>query len=426
MRGGRVGFWEKALMATALLLSTSALLPLLHARGGAADPTQGDAGAERLWLALYGIVVLLLILNKPSLHSVLTRNKALLSLVVIAVLSAAWSDDPALTARRSVALLLTTVFGIYLATRISARELGALVSWSLALVVGASALMATLKPSYGLDHVRGDAWRGLFLTKNELGRVATLTLAVWLLRAVTLRGHPAVALQICAVSTIVLMKSDSRTANVVVLLLLAFLLALPGLRAHYSIAIPSACLFVACAVLGGAWLYTRADAVLSSVGSDSTLTGRREIWDAVWQSIAARPLVGYGYDAFWRGFDGASAQVWAVIPSQPPHAHNGVLELWLDVGVVGVALLAAAVGVAFWRAVAEARRAWTFEALFPLLVLVLIALYNVTESTLMVRNSLFWILLVAISVQLTPQRRAAAEGVAYMQPISARAATEGV
>jgi O-antigen ligase len=417
-----VPVWEKVFAAAALCLSTAAVFPLLRAGGGVADPTQSDALTEKLWLAVYAVVVLLLLRNRVSLRSLLAANKALFAVVGLALVSVAWSDVPQLTLRRAIALVLTTTFAIYLATRFSRRELGGLIAWSLALVVAASALTAVLKPSYGLDHVRGDAWRGVFTTKNELGRIAAFALGVWLLRLLTLRGHPVVALHVCALSGLVLMRSSSRTADVAVVLVLALLLALPALRMHYSIAIPSGALLLAVAVVIGNWLVTRADAVLTSVGADATLTGRRDIWAAVWHSVAARPWLGYGYDAFWRGFDGPSAYVWAVVGSRPPHSHNGLLELWLSVGVVGVALLGAAFALALARAVRAVRAAWTFEAVFPLLVLVLVALYNVSESTLMVRNSLFWILLVAVSVQLTVRAAPEAHRIVVQHSDTARPA----
>jgi O-antigen ligase len=263
--------------------------------------------------------------------------------------------------------------------------------------------MAIAKPSYGLDHIRGDAWRGVFTTKNELGRIAAFALGLWLLRGLTQRSHPVVALEVSALAAYVVVKSGSRTADVVVILILALLIALPALRAHFSIALPSGALFLAGLILVGNWLATHADAVLSSAGSDSTFTGRSKIWEAVWHSIQARPWFGYGYDAFWQGFSGASAQIWALVPSHPPHSHNGVLEVWLGLGVIGVFLLASAFALALWRSVVEVRRVWSFESVFPFLILVLLALYNVSEAALMGRNSLFWILLVSVSLQLTPQ-----------------------
>jgi O-antigen ligase len=116
--------------------------------------------------------------------------------------------------------------------------------------------------------------------------------------------------------------------------------------------------------------------------------------------ISVKPWLGYGYDAFWRGFDGPSAYVWALNPSEPPHSHNGLLDLWLSVGVAGVALVLAALAVNGLRAVRLVRGAWSFERIAPLAVLLGLVLFNITESSLVTRNSIFWILLVAAAVQL--------------------------
>ena len=400
----RVPVWEKAFAVAALCLSTAAVFPLLHAAGGVADPTQGDGASEKLWLAVYTVVVVLLLRLRVPLRSVVAANKALVALVGLAVASVAWSDVPFLTLRRSVALALTTLFAVYLATRFTRRELGTLISWALALVVLGSAAMAVLKPSYGLDHVRGDAWRGVFTTKNELGRIAAFALGLWLLRLITLRGHPVVALTLAAAAADVVIRASSRTAAAVALGILVFFSVLPALRAHFGIAIPGGAAFLGFVILATDWLVTRADSVLSSVGSTPTLTGRSEIWRAVWSMIHVHPWLGYGYAAFWRGIEGPSALVWAVVPSRPPHSHNGLLDLWLDLGLVGVTLVVIAFVIGVVRAFREARTTWSFEAAFPLYVLVFLALYNVSETTLLIRNSLFWIVFVVASVQVSAPR----------------------
>ena len=80
------------------------------------------------------------------------------------------------------------------------------------------------------------------------------------------------------------------------------------------------------------------DAFLEIIGKDVTLTGRTELWDLVQAEIAERPIAGWGYFAFWGAnpaADAISAQLgWGV-----PHAHNGLLEMLLEVGVIGTMLI---------------------------------------------------------------------------------------
>ena len=66
--------------------------------------------------------------------------------------------------------------------------------------------------------------------------------------------------------------------------------------------------------------------------------GRTDIWVLVMRSIAKRPLLGYGYYAFWQGLKGESGNIIVAAHWVFGYAHNGVLEIWLQLGLVGTAL----------------------------------------------------------------------------------------
>ena len=63
-----------------------------------------------------------------------------------------------------------------------------------------------------------------------------------------------------------------------------------------------------------------------------------EIWKQVWRFILQRPILGWGYAAFWRGIEGQSFEVVAAMRFIVFHAHNGFLEIWLELGILGLAL----------------------------------------------------------------------------------------
>jgi exopolysaccharide production protein ExoQ len=78
--------------------------------------------------------------------------------------------------------------------------------------------------------------------------------------------------------------------------------------------------------------------LLSGIGRDSTLTGRTAIWHVV-LGLQGNPLVGCGYESFWMG--SRLEAVWArVIDTSIQEAHNGYLEIYLNLGWTGVTLLA--------------------------------------------------------------------------------------
>jgi O-antigen ligase len=72
---------------------------------------------------------------------------------------------------------------------------------------------------------------------------------------------------------------------------------------------------------------------------DPTFTGRTDIWEFALAGFFARPILGYGYGAFWNNTANqtaiASASEWA---SDASHSHNGYLELALTIGLPGLIL----------------------------------------------------------------------------------------
>ena len=97
-------------------------------------------------------------------------------------------------------------------------------------------------------------------------------------------------------------------------------------------------------------LFSVKSAVLEASGRDATLTGRTEIWKTVLNE-PNNPLFGTGYTAFWLG--DRLQRIWALFPRTPIiQAHNGYLEVYLNLGVVGLALL----GGVLWTALRNARR----------------------------------------------------------------------
>jgi len=78
--------------------------------------------------------------------------------------------------------------------------------------------------------------------------------------------------------------------------------------------------------------------LVGSLGRDSTLTGRSAIWNVV-LSLDQSPLLGTGYESFWLG-----KRLQEVLDLTKmkgiQEAHNGYLEIYLNLGWVGITLLA--------------------------------------------------------------------------------------
>jgi len=325
-------------------------------------------------------------------------------LALLAIASAAWSLDPLLTLRRSVPFALAGLFGLWFAARFPpARQLAILRLTMIALALATIALVL-LNPALGLDHSSGHAadWQGVFTQKNACGRIMVLATAVILF------GGRITAPRIASLLLFlfVLIMSGSRAAWMIEASLLLLWLALafarrigPRLRVLLAVAAP-----VKFAALGAA-LLLGIHQLAPLVGRDPTLSGRAAVWAQVARFLVQRPLFGYGYDAFWRGMQGPSFQIAASIHFVVVHAHNGFLEIALELGAAGLLLFAISWVRAwlrlwpFWLSGEIAPIAW------PLAILVLVVLYDLDENTLLIYNGLFWILYVAALANLESSAR---------------------
>jgi exopolysaccharide production protein ExoQ len=314
------------------------------------------------------------------------------------VVSSIWSQFPLFTLRRSIPFALAGLFGLYLAVRFPVRrQLSILWLSMIALAVG-TIVVAVSFPHVGLDASAGHFtdWQGVFTSKNGCGRIMVLATAVALCQQGWTRRISGAALFL-----FVTMMSGSRGAWVIEALVLVLYVALrvggrAESRSRVLLTAFGSVATLAVAVVVAANYGT----VAALVGRDATLTGRTEIWKHVWPFILARPVLGWGYAAFWRGTQGEAFKVVAAMRFIIFHAHNGFLEIWLEMGAIGLVLFACSY-LRAWRRLWQWLRSGQIErVIWILFVLVLIGLYDLDENSLLIYNGLFWPLYVATLVNI--------------------------
>jgi exopolysaccharide production protein ExoQ len=394
--------WETVFVCAVLFLSTNAVVPLVF------NPQLGSVGTANLkvrdplshpaWLLIWLVVVVMMFRFGGEVFTALMRNPAIGVVCFLALLSPAWSAVPRSTLQAAIELALSTLVGLYVGVRFGTARLVAMLGWVTATILVLSVVFALELPSYGLDHARGGAWRGVFGTKNELGRMMVFGGVVWAVRIfaneISRLGGTAVVLGFALVG----LASGSRTA-LGVSTLMAGVFVLIWLLSHQSKAwVPMKGFVVMGIALSALLLLTHLNLLFTVVGADYTLTGRLNIWDAVWSAIRVHPWLGYGFDAFWRGIQGPSLEVWRMSQDAPPHSHNGFLDMLLALGATGLAVFVVAYAVVWRRALALLHRGKGSAHTFPLAFLSLLVLYNLTESSLMGTRALDWIVFVAVAV----------------------------
>ena len=116
--------------------------------------------------------------------------------------------------------------------------------------------------------------------------------------------------------------------------------------------------------------------LLQFLGKNETLTDRTDVWHDVLQ-IRINPFLGSGFESFWLG--DRLKIMWEKWPFHPVQAHNGYLETYLNLGLVGLTIMVAVLLAAFRKARAELFRNFNFGR-FRLGLVVAVIAYNWTEA----------------------------------------------
>jgi hypothetical protein len=414
----------------AVATSTVATLGLVVAFGG-------DGWRNLLGWPGYVVLVILvaaaccaaLVHARPRLRWS-TTPKVLVAFLGLAILSIAWSAYPGATAATLLGTLLTTIVGCTLALAMDWHAFVRALGTSLRVIIGLSLVFELVValvirhpvPRWwdpvGQDTALLNLWSRNVLLEGD--RIQGWVGNANLLAIIALLGMVVFAVQLAD-------KSVTRTTGYVWLALAAVAFGLT--RSSTMMIAAGVCIVVLCAVLlarragpagrlgvygagallalgvTAAALFFR-DSALSVLGKSSDLTGRLDIWADVSELAARRPWFGWGYSSPW--LPGAVPFDEPVVRNgvEQLQAHNAWLDVWLQLGVVGVVLFVGLVVSVLWRcwflAVDRPRvalvddRPYAITSILPLLVAVVLVVQSLMESRILVESG--WVLLVALAV----------------------------
>lgn len=373
---------------------------------------KGDPLMQGIWIILYLIGMVLIIRDRENFLTALKDNIVLVVLITYILFSFLWSSFPELSLRRSVALTLTTAMGVYLGARGNLETILALLARVYGFILILCLISILITPDYGTYYVEYGIreWKGIFANKNCLGYNMFLSFMVWSWASTSRMFRRATALFFLGVSVVLLLLSNSMT-SILIFLVMMFAYTLYAVSRYdrevfLGIASIAAALIVFASV---SFLVYLADHSLSHffinfLGRDITLTARTIIWESVWTDILKMFWFGYGQDGYWAGTGQSFAfLVQEINPIELSGAHNGVLEVWLNIGLTGVILLL----VYFFLTMAKVfklTRVNRNETLTAFIILFITAFtaYNFAENHFLHRNNILWVLFVAISSHLSP------------------------
>jgi O-antigen ligase len=358
---------------------------------------------------IYVTTLLLLLARwKSSLQTAL-RYPLIWLLPVTALMSFMWSDFPSWSLPKGITTMQTTYFGLYMASRFNLKQQLQMLAWALGIVAVVSLLFNLALPGAAIEAgANAGAWRGPFTQKNILARVVVLAAIVFLLLALDSRKHRYWLWGGFGLSVFLILMTGSKTA---LLLFLSVVILLPlykALRWKDTKVIPLVIILVLVGASIAVFITGNWENILLGLGRDTTLSGRTTLWELALEKIAERPWLGYGYQGFWQNGGGAEI-IWKHEGYKPPHAHNGFINITLDLGIVGLFLFLLTIAVTYWRAIAWLQYGKTTIELWPIFYVTFFFMYNHSENTIISHNSLFWALFVAVSLSMKRMKAVSTE-----------------
>lgn len=385
--------WEWAASIVIIIMMTGALIGPIFA------PDQGETPILRLvWLPAYAVILMLAMRRALEILRLWPAVLICAALVGLCWASSLWSLFPDVTVRRTIALAISMLFALYLAASFRGPRLLRLLSWSFLIMAVLSLLFVAALPSYGIhSDVNAGMWRGVWYEKNQAGMmmftgaVAALSLLV--------SGAPGRRLAIATLllCTVVMLGSQSKTS---LLCLIAGGGAVVGLHVLRKVG-PAAGVALAWLGVVGASVVLGAITAFKNefyalLGKDPSLTGRTQIWDAIWRFVDLRPVQGWGYAAFWSP-DSAQADWIRFQNDWPvPSAHHGWMEVLIQLGWVGVALLVLAALIAVVATVVRLPVLGVREGYWGAGFLVTLGVVSLSESVLLLHHNLTWALAIVV------------------------------
>ncbi len=400
--------FEKVFAVIAIFHTSQALLPLILSGG----VSEGDGISlndldlsliAKLSLVIYAVVFVLLFLRWKRVFFIIADNRFILLLMGIVCFSYFWSVSPGDTFRFIIYALGTTALGLYLATRFTLREQVDILSWNYGLMLILSILFALALPQYGvMGGVHEGALRGIFTHKNIFGAIMVPGVVIFLLKALRNERNSWIYWLFLGtnITLLVLCRSTTALGTTALMLILCLIYRIFRWRYEVMISVILAALVAGLVALFWFTAYVDADSLLGAFGKDATFSARTLIWDLVWDKIQERPWFGYGLAAFWNELEGPSSYVLLAMGINVVYAHNGFLDMWLSIGLVGLSLFLASYFSTAIKSLAWLRHSKTPEGLWPLLFLSYLLLSNISEGTIHSMDSGFWAIFIAISYSL--------------------------
>lgn len=395
--------WESAFAVVATIMFATKVIEIFLSFGAAAGSTYPPQ-VRLAFLLIYVVAGLILLSWRHALPTLVTRTPLLFLVLIVPPLSILWSIDPGESVERATATIGTSLFGAYLGWRFTLGRILFLLAVAMSAAVGLSLVTIFALPSIGIAQSGqwAGTWTGIHFHKNDLGGTASLACIVIGYAVADSRGFWRAVFCAAFLVAFVLLVGSQSTSSLLATLMVGVLALWARLLQRMPRDVPVLSTIIVFGVVIAAVQLVGTDLVenaLATLGKRSDLSSRVPLWGIVWTFIEKHFWLGYGFEAFWKADSPEMQAIQAQLQFLPFYSHNGLLETWLNGGLVLVVivlglltltLVKSAVLFVRWRSISIST--------FSLIYCVYFLMMNFAESSVLARNSMLWALLVTIVV----------------------------
>jgi len=381
----------------------------LHA-GGAVSVEEGSPLDACFYFALFVAGLCVLLSRQVRLSEIVRNNAWLIVFVAYCLISILWSDFPLVSFKRWIKIFGHPIMALIVLTEPNLEEaLIQLMKRCAYVVIPVSILFIKYYPHLG---TRYDPWSGsqmrvgITTGKNELGADCLILgffffwylLQIWRTERNSDRRN-----ELRLIAAFLLMigwlfyKAHSATA-IISFLVSALVVVLLGMRSINKNRLGTYMLTALVLIVAAELAFSISGSVSEAMGRTTTLSGRTILWARLLE-IDTNPIFGTGFESFWLGK--RLQQLEGVFFFIPNEAHNGYLEVYLNLGLVGLFIIIAMLIAAYWKIRFELFRNFEWGR-YRLGFLVAVLLYNCTEAGFRIFNPIFLVFyLIAIDYSRT-------------------------
>ena len=366
---------------------------------GAASVEEGSPLDALFCFGMIAAGSCVLIRRQVSLSEIVQNNGWLIVFLLYCFISIAWSDFPFVAFKRWIKILGHPIMVLIVLTEPDPVEaLKRLMKRCAYVVVPVSILFIKFYEELGRSY---DAWTGMPANngiaegKNGLGADCMILgffffwylLQTWQTER-SLRRRNELRLIVGFLIGIWWLFSQAHSATSFISLIVGILIVVfVGLRSVNKNLIGTYLLAALVLLVAAEMAFGISGRLSEGLGRGSTMSGRTDLWTGLLK-LHTNPIFGTGFESFWLGE--RLKQLEGIFFFIPNEAHNGYLETYLTLGLIGVFLLVGLFVATFWKIRLELFRNFEWGR-YRLGFFAAVVVYNWTEAAFKTLSAVWFV-----------------------------------